>query len=242
MNGMNAIKGGAVTSYAIPTGFSAAKTGSPFLDAVAEQTQQKERLITALMGSTMSCNTLSNEEKQAMSMEEYQEYFKKTLSELVAQSSFSETDISFHISDEAFERMKRDSYYEKQILGLISRDLTGCYPFHSPSSLVFEIGGTLDDYKVTSSPVETIHRTEKEKSFWEQRVQRHKDMMEEQAKVAKKKHLEDKLVEEKDKMAAIIEAQIMAARLRGDNPDYIGDERIHYSRGVPASLILSSLL
>ncbi len=125
--------------------------------------------------------------------------------------------VSIHISEEAFQNMKKDSKYKEQIMSLIRRDLTSSVAPAPDCSLLLTVGPTLKDYRGDSWSVNNDAEFDirSQNSFYKKTTtkknaqkQRFKEYMEKraQAKKAQQKFFDDKCRKqemEKDRLSQL---------------------------------------
>lgn len=133
-------------------------------------------------------------ERADMSLEAYKQSIREKISNLPMSSSSRMQSISIQISDAGFEAMKNDPEYEAWVLDTLARDFRFENPWTSVCGggyVVHHFGAAKEQYRGESwypgymgGQGTALFDKKSEKSFWEQRVERHKKFMELQQKAA----------------------------------------------------------
>lgn len=160
---------------------------------------------------------------EAMSMEEYKEYFQKML-DSIPYDATQQKDIQFlKISDAGWEQMKKDKDYEAWVLGYFQIDRSVKMPFAGMSGNTSRyhaeyFGASIEEHHGESYSVGNPNKGgRQEESWWEKRQKRHKEIMEEQEELALKR-----------KADRAYEAQLAFARLQAERMRISGKEEYAY--------------
>lgn len=163
--------------------------GSSFMDMAARAGEKKNDVFEVN-------GTEATQQKAELSKAEEMQLFKKEfyedLSKIICNPTASNAAVN--ISDAAFQAMKDDPEYRAQVLALLQRDLGASYAPRNCSVLI-TVGTSLDQYRADSWPVgnDSEFHTRSKGSFWEQRMERHKEYMELAEEAAAKRRLMMKL-------------------------------------------------
>lgn len=137
-------------------------------------------------------NSVLNKSKEDMSLEEYKQWVMNELSHLPVsgwvQSSFSSG--ALVIKEEAFENMKNDPEFEEYVLNRV-RSLYSAngLPIGSNNVCYEVIGGSPEECYGYAGPVGGSNAKifDKDESWWQERHEEFEELVEEQAKEARKK-------------------------------------------------------
>ena len=200
----NVFSASALTSL-YRTGMVSAKSGSiGFQDlasttAAARNTQANRDRLDIQAADVKSVGA----ETADMSLDEYKQYIWKKISDLPMSASCRMESISVQISDEGFEAMKNDPEYEAWVLDTLAKN----FSFEDPFTMrcgggyaVHHFGATKEEYHgegwypgyMGGQGAATFDKKSKG-SFWEQRMERHKEYMELAQKEAAKRRMMMKL-------------------------------------------------
>ena len=138
-----------------------------------------------------------------MSLEEYKQYIWNKISDLPMSASSQMQSISIQITDEGFEAMKNDPEYEAWVLDTLAQNFSFQNPWTAMCGggySVHHFGATKEQYHgegwypgyMGGQGAATFDKKSKG-SFWEQRMERHKEFMELQQKAAAKRRMMMKL-------------------------------------------------
>ncbi len=173
--------------------------------AVRQSTPQGSDFLSmaAQLRASESSAVPTVSEKSDMSMEAYQQMIREKISQMPLSATRQMESISVQISDAAFERMKNDPDYEAWVLNDLQEAFSQTNPWVSTCGggySVFYVGGTKEEchaegwYPGYMGGQGASMFAEKSKgSFWEQRMERHKEYMELQQKAAAKRRMMMKL-------------------------------------------------
>ena len=134
---------------------------------------------------------ISNKTKEEMTMDEYKQWFMNEMSGMPVSGWYRSTCVggALTITEECFERMKTDPEWEKTVLGMV-RKMYSCTGIMGSKMIGYQvIGATPEQCHGEGIPVKdgSPFSTDNEKSWWEKRHERMKELMEEQEKEAVKK-------------------------------------------------------
>lgn len=172
--------------------------------------------------------------KKEMTTSEYKQYITGQISRMPVSLTQSKIVFSIKISDAGLEAMKKDPQYEKQILDSLRAD----FAYYDPSGNMgsgfanYYIGPTKEDcvaevwsYDEKTGLKEKLFEEDSKEGFWERRMRRHKEIMEDSQEFQK----ERAVILKKTQQQNILR---VAAGL---------DEKAPYLAGVPACELLSLL-
>ena len=138
-----------------------------------------------------------------MSLEEYKQYIWNKISDLPMSASSQMESISIQITDEGFEAMKNDPEYEAWVLDSLAQNFRFQNPWTAMCGggyVVHHFGATKEQYHGESwypgymgGQGASLFDKKSKGSFWEQRMERHKEFMELQQKAAAKRRMMMKL-------------------------------------------------
>ena len=148
-----------------------------------------------------SAKTIS--EAADMSLEDYKQYIWKKISDLPMSASSQMQSISIQITDDGFEAMKNDPEYEAWVMDTLAQNFRFQNPWTAMCGggyAVHHFGATKEQYHgegwypgyMGGQGAATFDK-KSEGSFWEQRMERHKEFMELQQKAAAKRRMMMKL-------------------------------------------------
>ena len=142
-------------------------------------------------------------EQSDLDLEAYKQSIWAKISQLPMSASSQMQSISIQISDEGFEAMKNDPEYEAWVLDTLTQDFRFENPWTSICGggyVVHHFGATKEQYHGESwypgymgGQGAAMFDKKAEKSFWEQRMERHKKYMELRQEAAAKRRLMMKL-------------------------------------------------
>ena len=165
--------------------------GNGFMMMAAEQRAEQ----------TAPANSVS--ETADMSLEDYKQFIWKKISDLPMSASSQMQYISIQITDEGFEAMKSDPEYEAWVLDRLAQDFRFQNPWTAMCGggyVVHHFGATKEQYHGESwypgymgGQGASLFDKKSKGSFWEQRMERHKEFMELQQKAAAKRRMMMKL-------------------------------------------------
>ena len=165
--------------------------GNGFMMMVAEHRAEQ----------TAPANSVS--ENADMSLEDYKQYICNKISDLPMSASSQMQYISIQITDEGFEAMKNDPEYEAWVLDRLAQDFRFQNPWTAMCGggyVVHHFGATKEQYHGESwypgymgGQGAALFDKKSKGSFWEQRMERHKEFMELQQKAAAKRRMMMKL-------------------------------------------------
>ena len=165
--------------------------GNGFMMMVAEHRAEQ----------TAPANSVS--ENADMSLENYKQYIWNKISDLPMSASSQMQYISIQITDEGFEAMKNDPEYEAWVLDRLAQDFRFQNPWTAMCGggyVVHHFGATKEQYHGESwypgymgGQGTSLFDKKSKGSFWEQRMERHKEFMELQQKAAAKRRMMMKL-------------------------------------------------
>ena len=150
---------------------------------------------------TTPVNTVS--ETADMDLETYKQYIWNKISNLPMSASSQMESISIQITDEGFEAMKNDPEYEAWVLDTLAQNFSFQNPWTAMCGggySVHHFGATKEQYHgegwypgyMGGQGAATFDKKSKG-SFWEQRMERHKEYMELAEKAAAKRRMMMKL-------------------------------------------------
>ena len=123
-----------------------------------------------------------------MTLEEYKQLIWQKISALPMSASTQMATISVQISDEGFQAMKDDPQYERWVLDGLARSFRFQNPWTAMCGgeyVVHHIGATKEEYHGESwypgymgGKGAALFEEKSKGSFWEQRIERHKESME----------------------------------------------------------------
>ena len=142
-------------------------------------------------------------EKADMSMEAYQQMIREKISQMSLSSTRQMEAVSIQISDAAFERMKNDPDYEAWVLNDLREAFSQSNPWVAATGggySVFYIGETKEQCHAEGwypgymgNQGAAIFEDKAKGSFWEQRMENHKQYMELQQEAAARRRMLMKL-------------------------------------------------
>lgn len=136
-------------------------------------------------------SSISNKSKEEMTMEEYKQWFLNEMSRIPVSGWYQSTCVggALIITEECFERMKKDPEWEKTVLDMIRRMYSSGGIMGTKMIGYQVIGATLKQCHGEGIPVMERPRPSvaKEKTWWEKRCERMKKLMKEREKEALKK-------------------------------------------------------
>lgn len=158
-----------------------------------------------------------------MPLEEYKQYIYDQISQIPIHPSQMTSSFSVHISDAGFEAMKADPEYEKWVLDRLKYD----FGFNNPwagicggSYVVHNFGASKEEYSGQSwhagyqnGKGESLFNQKAEDSFWERRMQRSKELMEQLEELQAKRMLDKRLLGEDYVQQAYFSAELLFASL-----------------------------
>ena len=142
-------------------------------------------------------------EQADLSLDDYKQSIWKKISELPMSTSSRMQSISVQITDEGFEAMKNDPEYEAWVLDTLRRDFLFENPWTSVCGggyVIHHFGAAKEQYHGESwypgcmgGQGAALFDKKSEKSFWEQRMERHEQFMELQKKADARRRMLMKL-------------------------------------------------
>lgn len=168
----------------LSSGDSRAKTAS-FCDKLAQKMEETE-----LSSPKTAQNTALS--KADMTMDEYKEYIRDTISNIPMSPSQSGWHWQIQITDAGFEAMKNDPEYEAFVLKTIRSNFSFTDHFCSQNYSILHFGATAEEFSGESisggGPF-----SEKEESFWERRAKRREKLQEQLEEMLDNKALAKRL-------------------------------------------------
>lgn len=158
-----------------------------------------------------------------LTLEEYKQYIHEKISQIPVSPSQMDSSFSVHISDAGFEAMRADPEYEKWVLDRLKYD----FGFNNPwagicggSYVVHNFGASKEEYSGQSwhagyqnGKGESLFNQKAEDSFWERRMQRSKELMEQLEELQAKRMLDKRLLGEDYVQQAYFSAELLFASL-----------------------------
>lgn len=167
-------------------------------------TQENQTFLSAYQ-SADSVSACQEDSAQPMSMEAYKLSIYEKISRMPFNPYRNRGDIFMDISEEAFEAMRQDPYYEKWVLDTIQKEFSAAVPFGSNTITVLSFGAKKEDFKGESWSMPSKRELERmRKESWERK---------EAIKKKRKKLLDKKRLEEKWKKEAALAAFYQLKRL-----------------------------
>ena len=135
--------------------------------------------------------SISNKSKEEMTMDEYKQWFMNEMSGMPVSGWYRSTCVggALTITEECFERMKSDPEWERTVLGMV-RNMYSSSGLMGSKMIGYQvIGATPEQCYGEGIPVkdDSPISTDNEKSWWEKRHERMKELVDEQEKEAVKK-------------------------------------------------------
>ena len=159
--------------------------------------------MAARLGAEQTAPAKAISETADMSLEDYKQYIRNKISDLPMSASSQMQSISIQITDEGFEAMKNDPEYEAWVLDRLAQDFRFQNPWTAMCGggyVVHHFGATKEQYHGESwypgymgGQGASLFDEKSKGGFWEQRMERHKEFMELQQKVAAKRRMMMKL-------------------------------------------------
>lgn len=160
---------------------------------------QSKPSLTDTTNTVATSNVQKNETvNYEMSMEEYKEKVYDKISRIPIHPSQARTEIFVDISDSAFERMKNDPEYEKQMMANLEKEFGMPYYFSNPPAYTaISIGEKAEDYRSVSIGSSNKEKpvTRPKKGFWERRIERTIEIEKRVKEKKEKEELLEKLIE-----------------------------------------------
>lgn len=153
-----------------------------------------------------------------MTLEEYKAYFQKKIDSLYTHPSQRRICRWIDITDAAYERMRTDPEYEKKVLDTLAASKARSYGNRMPILLYTHIEDSWDKSYTKSWGVQERYPTPrtssyKEKSWWEKRQERIKEMLKRQAKAAQKRAQAQSILGQQAALERQIESQQIRQKL-----------------------------
>ena len=177
-------------------------SGTSTVRQAAPQGRDFLRMAAQLRASESSAAPAPSE-KADMSMEAYQQMIREKISQMSLSFTRQMEAISIQISDAAFERMKSDPDYEAWVLKDLREAFSQSNPWVAATGggySVFYIGETKEQCHAEGwypgymgNQGAAIFEDKAKGSFWEQRMENHKQYMELQQEAAARRRLMMKL-------------------------------------------------
>ena len=124
-----------------------------------------------------------------MTLEEYRLYLYDTISGIRPDASQAGWNRRITVSDDGLEAMRKDPAYGRHVLDTIRRNLSVRDPFHSRTFSVMHFGASdAESYGESwtyDSPAQ--HLGQKEKTYWEERIERREKQQEQLEELTEKK-------------------------------------------------------
>ena len=177
-------------------------SGTSTVRQAAPQGRDFLRMAAQLRASESSAAPAPSE-KADMSMEAYQQMIREKISQMSLSSTRQMEAVSIQISDAAFERMKNDPDYEAWVLNDLREAFSQSNPWVAATGggySVFYIGETKEQCHAEGwypgymgNQGAAIFEDKAKGSFWEQRMENHKQYMELQQEAAARRRMLMKL-------------------------------------------------
>lgn len=145
-------------------------------------------------------SAISNKSKEEMTMDEYKQWFMNEMSKMHVSGWVRSTCVggALVIKGETFEKMKKDPEWEKSVLNMI-RKMYSVNGIPGSKMIGYQvIGATPEEYYGAGIPVknnsDSLFSSNDEKSWCEERDEKHEELLEEQLKIAQKRAQEKKVL------------------------------------------------
>lgn len=185
-----------------------------------------------------------SEEAAVSATEEYEQDLYDKIQCIPVGSALKRASVVIRLTDEAIERMSRDSEYEKLVMDQLKSVLGGDGVASGSSyKLIIDVGANIEDFKVESRPMESVSAGKEEKvDYWKQRTERFEEIEEQLHKRLIKKKRIDKQLRQQD-MAEQIRVEVIQQQAiqNGDPASVVKMKKGIYLEGVPAEFLLSGL-
>jgi len=149
-----------------------------------------ERIADSAKGDLAETEKDAPFSPENMTMEEYKEYIYRKISLLAVDPSQTGWQWHIDITEEGFAAMKDDPAYEKYVLNTIRTNFSFHDPFQSRTYSILHFGAAREETRseVMSGGSPAIPK-EKEKSFWEERMERNRRFQKQFEKLQEKRAL-----------------------------------------------------
>lgn len=143
-------------------------------------------------GSFQYDNSISSKSKEDMSLDEYKQWVANEISQMPVSGWYQSTCVggALMITEECFERMKTDSEWEKNVLGMV-RKMYSVTGIMGSKMIGFQvIGASEAECYGEGIPVDSdlgLGNTDERESWWKRRHKKMEELLKEQVENAQKK-------------------------------------------------------